>query len=66
MEKSKDQSGRAKDAREQVEVTSFEIGLHGAEKHIYRARGGIYQHLLVVEELEGKDGIEAFNKVIKG
>ena len=49
-----------------MEVTSFEIGLHGAEKHIYRARGGIYQHLLVVEELEGKDGIEAFNKVIKG
>ena len=49
-----------------MEVTSFEIGLNGSEKHIYRMINGVYQHLLVLEELEGKDGVKAFDKVIKG
>ena len=49
-----------------MEVTSFEIGLNGSEKHIYRMRNGVYQHLLVIEQLEGKDGVKAFDKVIKG
>ena len=66
MEKGKGKSQGGGDAREQVEITSFEIGLNGSEKHIYRLRNGVYQHLLVVEEFEGNDGIKAFDKVIKG
>ena len=66
MEKGKGKSQGRGDAREQVEVTSFEIGLNGQEKHIYRFKNGVYQHLLVVEELDGNDGIKAFDKVIKG
>ena len=65
MEKGKGKSQGGGDAREQVEVTSFEIGLNGPEKHIYRFKNGIYQHLLVVEELNGGDGVKAFDKVIK-
>ena len=65
MEKGKGKNIGREDAREQVEVTSFEIGLNGQEKHIYRMMNGVYQHLLVVEELDGKDGVKAFDKVIK-
>ena len=49
-----------------MEVTSFEIGLNGQEKHIYRLRNGVYQHLFVMDELGGKDAVKAFDKVIKG
>lgn len=49
-----------------MEVTSFEIGLKGSEKHIYMMKNGVYQHLLVIEELDGKDGVKAFDNVVKG
>lgn len=66
MEKGKGKNSGGGDAREQVEVTSFEIGLKDSEKHIYRMKNGVYQYLLVIEELDGKDGVKAFDKVVKG
>ena len=60
MEKGKGKNIGREDAREQVEVTSFEIGLNGQEKHIYIFNNGIHQHLLVVEELDVKDGVEGY------
>lgn len=66
MEKSKVDARVGAENGEQVEILSLEIGQHGAEKHIYRMRNGVYQHLLVVEQLEGKYAVKAFNNVIKG
>ena len=66
MEKSKVDARVGAENGEQVEILSLEIGQRGAEKHIYRMRNEVYQHLIVVDEADGKDGLAKFNKVIKG